>query len=74
MTKINTKNTGCSCISSQLVSESLLVVLIASLLNKSISMLNVLGERKEREKLLSSVCLVAALKRTSSSILTFCSF
>lgn len=48
------KNTACSCISSHLVSESLLVVLITSLLNKNISILNVLGERKEREKLLSS--------------------
>lgn len=56
------------------MSENILVVLIASLLNKSISILNVLGEGKEREKLLSSAWFVAALKRTTSSILTFCSF
>lgn len=46
---------------------------MASLLSKSISMLNVVGKRKEREKLCSE-WLVAALKGTSSSILTLCSF
>jgi len=43
------KSVACSCCSVEQVSESLLVVSIASFFNESVAVLKILEERKERE-------------------------